>query len=161
MTVADRLKELGITLPPPATPGGNYTPANLVGHTLYVAGQLPTVDGELVATGKVGADVTIEQAAEAARICALNALSAAENVLDGGLDAVESLTRITVFVNAVPDFAQQSIVANGASDFLVEVLGEAGRHARNAIGVGSLPRNAPVEVETTFKVKSNDKRYSG
>ncbi len=153
MTVADRLSELGITLPAPATPGGNYTPANLVGHTLYIAGQLPTVDGELVATGKVGAEVTIEQAADAARICALNGLSAAENALEGGLDSVLSITRIQVFVNGVPDFAQQSVVANGASDFLVEVLGEAGRHARNAIGVGSLPRNAPVEVEITMKIR--------
>ena len=153
MTVADRLKELGITLPPPATPGGNYTPANLVGHTLYVAGQLPTQDGQLIAKGKVGAEVTVEQAADAARIATLNALSAADNALDGGLDAIEALTRITVFVNGVPDFDQQSIVANGASDLIVEVLGEAGRHARNAIGVGSLPRGSSVEVETTFKVR--------
>ncbi len=153
MTVADRLKELGITLPPPATPGGNYTPANLVGHTLYVAGQLPTQDGALISPGKVGRDVTVEEAAEAARIATLNALSAVENALDGGLDAVESVTRITVFVNAVPDFDQHSIVANGASDLLVAVLGDAGRHARNAIGMGSLPRGSCVEVETNFKIR--------
>ena len=153
MTVADRLKELGITLPPPATPGGNYTPANLVGHTLYVAGQLPTQDGVLVSAGKVGGGVTVEEAANAARIATLNALSAVDNALDGGLDAVESVTRITVFVNAVPDFDQHSIVANGASDLLVAVLGEAGRHARNAIGMGSLPRGSCVEVETNFKVR--------
>ena len=153
MTVADRLKELGITLPPPATPGGNYTPANLVGHTLYVAGQLPTQDGALISPGKVGGDVTVEEAAEAARIATLNALSAVENALEGGLDAVESVTRITVFVNAVPDFDQHSIVANGASDLLVAVLGDAGRHARNAIGMGSLPRGSCVEVETNFKIR--------
>ncbi|MCY4575883.1 MAG: RidA family protein [Chloroflexi bacterium] len=153
MTVADRLKELGITLPPPATPGGNYTPANLVGHTLYVAGQLPTQDGTLISPGKVGGDVTVEEAAEAARIATLNALSAVENALEGGLDAVESVTRITVFVNAVPDFDQHSIVANGASDLLVAVLGDAGRHARNAIGMGSLPRGSCVEVETNFKIR--------
>ncbi len=153
MTVADRLKELGITLPPPATPGGNYTPANRVHNTLYVAGQLPTQDGELISPGKVGAEVTVEEAANAARIATLNALSAVENALDGGLDAVESVTRITVFVNAVPDFDQHSVVANGASDLLVEVLGEAGRHARNAIGMGSLPRGSCVEVETNFKVR--------
>lgn len=153
MTVVDRLKELGITLPPPATPGGNYTPANLVGHTLYVAGQLPTQDGALISPGKVGGDVTVEEAAEAARIATLNALSAVENALEGGLDAVESVTRITVFVNAVPDFDQHSIVANGASDLLVAVLGDAGRHARNAIGMGSLPRGSCVEVETNFKIR--------
>ena len=153
MTVADRLKELGITLPPPATPGGNYTPANLVGHTLYVAGQLPTQDGTLISPGKVGGDVTVEEAVEAARIATLNALSAVENALEGGLDAVESVTRITVFVNAVPDFDQHSIVANGASDLLVAVLGDAGRHARNAIGMGSLPRGSCVEVETNFKIR--------
>ncbi len=153
MTVADRLKELGITLPPPATPGGNYTPANLVGHTLYVAGQLPTQDGALISPGKVGGDVTVEEAAEAARIATLNALSAVENALEGGLDAVESVTRITVFVNAVPDFDQHSIVANGASDLLVAVLGDAGQHARNAIGMGSLPRGSCVEVETNFKIR--------
>ncbi len=153
MTVADTLKELGITLPPPATPGGNYTPANLVGHTLYVAGQLPTQDGALISPGKVGGDVTVEEAAEAARIATLNALSAVENALEGGLDAVESVTRITVFVNAVPDFDQHSIVANGASDLLVAILGDAGRHARNAIGMGSLPRGSCVEVETNFKIR--------
>ena len=153
MTVADRLKELGITLPPPATPGGNYTPANLVGDMLYVAGQLPTQDGTLISPGKVGGDVTVEEAAEAARIATLNALSAVENALEGGLDAVESVTRITVFVNAVPDFDQHSIVANGASDLLVAVLGDAGRHARNAIGMGSLPRGSCVEVETNFKIR--------
>ena len=153
MTVADRLKELGITLPPPATPGGNYTPANQVGDMLYVAGQLPTQDGALISPGKVGADVTVEEAAEAARIATLNALSAVENALEGGLDAVESVTRITVFVNAVPDFDQHSIVANGASDLLVAVLGDAGRHARNAIGMGSLPRGSCVEVETNFKIR--------
>lgn len=153
MTIADRLRELGITLPAPATPGGNYTPANRVHNTLYVAGQLPTRDGELISPGKVGGDVTVEEAAEAARIATLNALSAVENALDGGLDAVESVTRITVFVNAVPDFDQHSIVANGASDLLVAVLGDAGRHARNAIGMGSLPRGSCVEVETNFKLR--------
>ncbi len=153
MTIAQRLNELGVTLPPAAAPGGNYTPANRVGDLLFLAGQLPTLEGTLVTVGKVGADVTIEQAQEAAGIAALNALAAAAAALDGGLDAIEKVARTTVYVNAVPDFDQQSLVANGASDLLVSILGDAGRHARSAIGVGSLPRNAPVEVELTLHVR--------
>ncbi len=153
MTIQQRLNDLGIILPPAATPGGNYTPANRSGDFLFLSGQLPTRDGELITTGKVGADVTIEQAQQAAGIAALNALAAAAAVLDGGLEGIERIARTIVYVNAVPDFAQQSIVANGASDLLVSILGEAGVHARSAIGVGSLPRNAPVEVEITLKVR--------
>ena len=153
MTIADRLAELGIELPPAATPGGNYTPANRAGDFLFLSGQLPTRDGELLATGKVGANISVEDATMLARQAALNALAAAAQALDGGLDDIEQVARTVVYVNGEPEFAQQSIVANGASDVLVEILGEAGKHARSAIGVGSLPRSSPVEVEITLKVR--------
>ena len=153
MTIADRLAELGIELPPAATPGGNYTPANRAGDLLFLSGQLPTRDGELLATGKVGGNISVEDATMLARQAALNALAAAAQALDGGLDDIEKVARTVVYVNGEPDFAQQSIVANGASDVLVEILGEAGKHARSAIGVGSLPRSSPVEVEITLKIR--------
>ncbi len=153
MTIADRLAELGIELPPAAAPGGNYTPANRAGDFIFLSGQLPTRDGELLATGKVGGSVSVEDAQMLARQAALNALAAAAQALDGGLDNIEKVARTVVYVNAEPNFDQQSIVANGASDVLVDILGEAGKHARSAIGVGSLPRNAPVEVEITLKVR--------
>ena len=153
MTIADRLAELGIELPPAATPGGNYTPANRAGDFLFLSGQLPTRDGELLASGKVGGNISVEDATMLARQAALNALAAAAQALDSGLDDIEKVARTVVYVNGEPDFAQQSIVANGASDVLVEILGEAGKHARSAIGVGSLPRSSPVEVEITLKIR--------
>ncbi len=153
MTIEERLSERGLTLPPAASPAGNYVPAVRAGDFLFLAGQVAVRDGALVAQGKVGAEVSIEEARSAAETATLNALAAAKEALDGDLGRIVRVARTVVYVNAVPDFTQQAQVANGASDLLVFLLGEEGRHARSAIGVGSLPRGSPVEVELTLQVR--------
>jgi enamine deaminase RidA (YjgF/YER057c/UK114 family) len=141
-----RLSELGITLPAVAKPVASYVPAMTTGNLLYTAGQLPFVDGQLVATGKVGSDVSATEASELARICTLNALAAAKGVL-GSLDRVTRVVKVNGFVASTPDFIAQPQVLNGASEFLGEVFGDIGAHARAAVGVAVLPLDAPVEVE--------------
>ncbi len=141
-----RLSELGITLPDVAKPVASYVPAMTTGNLLYTAGQLPFVDGQLVATGKVGSDVSATEAAELARICTLNALAAAKGLL-GSLDRVTRVVKVNGFVASTPDFIAQPQVLNGASEFLGEVFGDIGAHARAAVGVAVLPLDAPVEVE--------------
>lgn len=141
-----RLAELGISIPQLAKPVAAYVPAVVTGHLVHTAGQLPFVDGALPATGKVGAEVTAEAAAGYARTCALNALAAAQSVI-GSLDRVTRIVKVTGFVASAPDFAGQPTVLNGASDLLGEIFGEAGQHARSAVGVAVLPLDAPVEVE--------------
>jgi len=140
-----RLRELGITLPSVAAPAGSYVPARRTGSLVFTAGQIPFVDGVPAATGKVGADVTPEQAAGLARICALNGLAAVDALV--GLDAVAGVIKVVGFVASAPGFTGQPGVLNGASDLLAEVFGEAGRHARSAVGVAELPLGVPVEVE--------------
>ena len=152
MTAAERLAELGLTLPPVVTPAGAYVPAVRAGQFIYTAGQLPVVDGKLPATGKVGAEVSPSDAAGLARTCALNALAAAAAVA-GGLDAISRIVKVVGFVASAPGFNAQPQVINGASDLLVEVFGEDGRHARSAVGVAELPLNAPVEVELIAEVR--------
>lgn len=144
--VASRLAELGVTLPEVATPAGSYVPAVRSGRYVYTAGQVPFVDGTLPLTGKVGAEVTPEEAKALARTCALNALAAVNSVA-GGLDRVVRVVKVTGFVASAPDFTAQPAVLNGASELLGEVFGEAGVHARSAVGVAVLPMDAPVEVE--------------
>lgn len=146
-----RLAELGLTLPPPATPAGVYMPAVRSGNVVYVSGQVPVADGTLLATGLVGAEVTPERAKELATVCALNALAALEHAV--GLAAVVRILKVTGFVASAPGFTGQPGVLNGASELLVNVLGEAGRHARSAIGVAALPLGAPVEVELIAEVR--------
>jgi enamine deaminase RidA (YjgF/YER057c/UK114 family) len=141
-----RLAELGISIPQLAKPVAAYMPAVVTGHLVHTAGQLPFVDGALPATGKVGAEVTAEQAAGYARICVLNALAAAQSVI-GSLDRVTRIVKVTGFVASTPDFTGQPTVLNGASDVLGEIFGEIGKHARSAVGVAVLPLDAPVEVE--------------
>ena len=141
-----RLSELGITLPGVATPVAAYVPAMTSGNLLFTAGQLPFVDGALMATGKVGGEVSVTQAADMAKICALNALAAAKSVL-GSLDRVARVVKVNGFVASTPDFIAQPQVLNGASEFLGEVFGDIGAHARAAVGVAVLPLDAPVEVE--------------
>jgi enamine deaminase RidA (YjgF/YER057c/UK114 family) len=148
---SQRLAALGLTLPPVATPVAAYVPAVRTGSYVYVSGQLPLVDGKLQATGKVGAAVTAEEAAALARICALNGLAAAAGAA-GGLDAIARIVKVTCFVASDPSFTGQAQVANGASEFLIEVLGEAGRHARSAVGMAVLPLDTPVEVELIAEV---------
>jgi enamine deaminase RidA (YjgF/YER057c/UK114 family) len=145
-----RLAELGLTLPQPATPAGVYVPAVRSGNVVYVSGQIPVADGTLLATGLVGAEVAPERAKELATRCALNALAVLEHVV--GLAAVVRILKVTGFVASAPGFTGQPGVVNGASELLVNVLGEAGRHARSAIGVAALPLGAPVEVELIAEV---------
>ncbi|WP_435830401.1 RidA family protein [Nocardia salmonicida] len=146
----DALDRLGVTLPPVAAPVAAYIPAVRTGSLVYTSGQLPFVDGELSAVGKVGAEVDVEQAKEAARLCALNALAAVHDLV--GLDQVVRVVKVVGFVASAPGFGDQPIVINGASEFLGEVFGEAGVHARSAVGVSELPKNTPVEVELIVEV---------
>jgi enamine deaminase RidA (YjgF/YER057c/UK114 family) len=146
-----RLAALGLALPPVAAPLAAYVPAVRSGPYVYTAGQLPVVDGNLLRTGKVGAEVGVAEAAALARICALNALGAVASVA-GGLSAVTRIVKVTGFVASDPDFTDQAVVVNGASELLLEVFGEAGRHARSAVGTAVLPRDAPVEVELIAEV---------
>ena len=146
MSVADRLAELGLALPPVATPAGVYVPAMVSGNLVFTAGQIPMVGGVLPTVGKVGAEVSPEEAYELARICALNGLAAAESVI-GSLDRVTRVVKVVGFVASAPDFTGQPGVVNGASELLGEVFGEAGIHARSAVGAAALPLGAPVEVE--------------
>ena len=146
-----RLAELGLRLPAVAAPVAAYVPAVRSGDHVFTSGQLPMVDGALVATGKVGAEVSPEQAKELARTCALNALAAVKSQV-GDLSAVRRVVKVVGFVASAPDFTGQPGVINGASELLGEVFGEAGRHARSAVGVAVLPLDAPVEVEITVEV---------
>lgn len=144
-SVSARLAELGIELPPVAAPVASYVPAVASGGFVYTSGQLPFVRGELAATGKVGGEVSAEDAKMHARTCALNALAAVHALV--GIDAVADVVKVTGFVSSAPGFSGQAGVLNGASELLGEVFGEAGRHARSAVGVAQLPLDAPVEVE--------------
>jgi len=146
-----RLAALGLTLPTVVPPVAAYVPAVRTGNYVYTAGQLPVVDGELTVTGKVGAGVGVAEASALARTCALNALAAAASVA-GGLGAIRRIVKVTGFVASAPDFTQQAQVVNGASDLLIAVFGEAGRHARSAVGMAVLPLDAPVEVELIAEV---------
>jgi enamine deaminase RidA (YjgF/YER057c/UK114 family) len=150
MTASARLAELGLSLPSVVPPVAAYVPAVQTGGYVYTSGQLPMVDGELVAIGKVGGQVTAEQAKELARTCALNALAAIDALV--GIDTVVRVVKVVGFVASAPDFTGQPGVINGASELLGEVFGEAGRHARSAVGVAVLPLDAPVEVELIVEV---------
>jgi len=147
-----RLSELGISLPTPAAPVANYVPAVVSGNYLYISGQLPMKDGKPSLTGTLGNGPTVEEAADAARQCAINVLAQARAALDGDLDRIVQLVKVVGFVAATPSFGEHPKVVNGASDFFVEALGELGRHARSAVGVASLPFNASVEVEAVFEI---------
>ncbi|MEO5534078.1 MAG: RidA family protein [Pseudolysinimonas sp.] len=144
--IAARLAELGLELPAVVKALAAYVPAVVTGNLVFTAGQLPFVDGVLSATGKVGATVTVEDAAKLARQCALNALAAAAEAI-GSLDRVTRVVKAVVFVNSAPGFTEQAKVANGGSELLGEIFGEAGRHARSAVGVAELPLDSPVEIE--------------
>lgn len=141
-----RMTELGVELPAVAVPLAAYVPAVVSGNLVFTSGQLPTVNGELQGAGKVGAEVSLEQGAELARIAALNALAAVEAVI-GSLDRVTRVVKVVGFVASAPEFTAQPAVVNGASELLGEIFGEQGRHARSAVGVPVLPIDAPVEVE--------------
>ncbi len=144
--VEARLAELGFELPAVAAPVAAYVPAMVTGNLVYTSGQLPFINGELTATGKVGAEVSAETAAGQAQVCALNALAAIKAQI-GNLDRITRVVKVVGFVASDPSFTGQPVVINGASEFLGSVLGEKGVHARSAVGVAALPLNAPVEVE--------------
>ncbi|MCK6089889.1 RidA family protein [Micrococcus endophyticus] len=150
--VADRLAELGLERPAVAAPVGSYVPAIRDGDLVLTSGQLPFVAGSLPATGKVGAEVSAERARELARVCAVNAVAAVHELI-GDLDRVAQVVKVVGFVASDPSFTGQPGVLNGASDVLAEIFGEAGRHARSAVGVAVLPLDAPVEVEITVRVR--------
>ena len=144
--IEQKLAELGHTLPEVATPAGSYLPAMISGNLVFTAGQIPLIDGKLMATGKLGKEIETAHGAEIAERCALNALAAIKSVL-GDLDRVTQVVKVVGFVASVPEFTAQPTVINGASEFLQKVFGDAGKHARSAVGVPVLPLDAPVEVE--------------
>jgi len=153
VSVKEKLAALGLTLPTTAAPVAAYVPAVKTGNLVFTAGQLPVVDGKLVLTGKVGSDVTAEDAKKMAEICALNALAAISLVAD--IDQIEKIVRVGGFVNCAPGFVAIPAVINGASELLIKLFGEVnGKHARTAVGVAELPLNAPVEVEMVVQLKN-------
>lgn len=151
--IEQRLQEAGYTLPAVGKPLAAYVPTMRDGNSIYTSGQLPMVDGKPAGTGKVGQDVTVEDAATYARICVLNALAAIKAEV-GDLDKITQITKVVGFVSSASDFDQQHIVVNGASEFLAEIFQEKGQHARSAVGVAMLPMNVPVEVEMIVKVEA-------
>lgn len=154
MNTEKKIAELGIELPPSSSPGAMYIPVKQLGNALFVAGQVPFVNGELLYSGKVGDTVTIEQGEESARRCIINMLAALKHYL-GDLDKVRNITKIQVFVNSRTGFMQQHIVANAASQLLYDVFGEKGRHARTAVGTNQLPMDAPVEIEAIVEIEND------
>jgi|SRR5687767_10650393 enamine deaminase RidA (YjgF/YER057c/UK114 family) len=150
-TIEKRLADLGVALPAAAAPAANYVPFVRSGNLLFTAGQLPLKDGKLQASGLLGRDLDTAAGAEAAKFCAINILAQAKAAL-GDLEKIARVVKITVFVASTPDFTEQHLVANGASDFLAAALGERGKHARAAVGTASLPLNAAVEVEAIIEI---------
>ncbi|WP_428977731.1 RidA family protein [Rhodoligotrophos defluvii] len=147
-----KLQQLGITLPEPAAPVANYVGYVITGNLVFVSGQVPFKNGKLDYIGKVGRELTLEQGAEAARWCAINILAQVKAACGGNLDRVKRCVKLGGFVNAVPEFTDHPKVINGASDLMVEVLGDKGRHARFALGAGSLPANTAVEIDAVFEI---------
>jgi enamine deaminase RidA (YjgF/YER057c/UK114 family) len=153
MSLADKLKSLNITLPPVSGPFGAYVPARRVGNLIYIAGQLPMKDGKLMATGHVPSRCSIDDARAAARQCVINA-SAATQMLPGGIEQIAGVVRVGAFVNSDSMFTQQPHIADAASELLKEIFGDAGQHARAAVGVNTLPRDASVEIEVIFEARA-------
>ena len=150
--IDSRLKDLGIQLPTPPAPVASYVPFVTSGKLVFTSGQVTVAPDGLKYVGIVGKDLSLEDGKAAARLCAINIIAQLKAACGGDLDRVKRVVKLTVFVNAVPGFAQQPEVANGASDLLVEVFGEAGKHARSAVGAGSLPRNVATEVEAIVEI---------
>jgi enamine deaminase RidA (YjgF/YER057c/UK114 family) len=150
MTVIERLKELGITLPIPMPPVAAYLPLIISGNLVTVSGQLPAVDGKVAVTGKLGQNVSLEEGQHAARICLINVLAHLNTRLPGALASITQVIRLGGFIACTPDFTQHATVMNGASELAIATFGEPGKHARSTIGVSSLPFDAAVEVEGTF-----------
>ena len=147
-----RLDEMGIVLPEPATPAANYVPFVISGPLVFIAGQIPFWNGEILHIGKVGAEISVEEAKQAARVCGLNLIAQLKSACSGDLDRVIQCVKIGVFVNCVDGFKQQPEIANGVFDLMVELFGEAGRHARFAVGTNALPRNCATESDAVFEI---------
>ncbi len=150
--IDDRLKELGIELPQAAAPVANYLGYVQTGNLVFTAGQVPIKDGKFVCQGVVGKDVSVEEAADAARLCAINLIAQVKAACNGDLDRVVRCVKLVGFVNGAAEFESAPAVINGASDLMVEVFGDKGKHARSAVGAGSLPFNVAVEVEGIFEI---------
>ncbi|MCH7963114.1 MAG: RidA family protein [Bacteroidetes bacterium] len=150
--VEEKMKEFGFTLPETPKPLAAYIPAIRTGDYVYTSGQVPFADGELMYSGKIGFDLTIEEGQKAAELCALNGLSSIKSEI-GDLNKIEQIVKVTVFVNSADGFTDQPKVANGASEFLGKIFGESGKHVRSAVGVNELPADSAVEVEIIVKVK--------
>ncbi|MFT6556608.1 MULTISPECIES: RidA family protein [Sneathiella] len=148
-----QLEKLGLVIPEAAAPAANYIPYTVSGNLVFVSGQVPFVDGAITFQGKVGKEFTVEEGAECARVCALNILAQVKAACGGDLDRVTRCVKLGGFVNCVDGFAQQPTVINGASDLMVEVFGDAGRHARFAVGTNALPLNVAVEIDAVFEIK--------
>lgn len=152
--IESKLKELGLTLPAPSTPAAAYVPYVTAGNLVFISGQLPLEEGKLNITGRLGANVDVATAQKAAKLCALNILAHLKNACGGDLDKVERCVKLGVFVASTPEFFEQPAVGNGASELMQAVFGDAGKHARAAVGVAVLPRNAAVEVEGVFSIRN-------
>ncbi len=151
--IESRLAELGVVLPTPPVPVASYVPYAVSGNLVFISGQIPIAGGALKYIGKLGVDLPLESGQAAAQLCAINILAQLRAACDGDLDKVVRCLKLGVFVNAAPDYTQQPEVANGASDLIAAVFGEAGKHARAAVGVGSLPRGVAVEVDAIFEIQ--------
>jgi len=151
-SIENKLEQIGLKIPEIPKPVAAYIPAKKSGKLIFTAGQLPMVNGELISKGLLGQDVELEDANRAARICTLNALAAIKGVI-GDLDQIKQIVRVVGYVASVPTFTQQPAVVNGASELLLEIFGEAGKHARSAVGMAVLPLNASVEIELTVEVE--------
>ena len=151
-TILSRLARMGVAIPPAAAPAANYLPYMLHERVLYISGQLSVTGEGLACRGKLGEGVSVEQGREAARLCAINILAQAKAALDGDLERIRQVLRITGFVASAPSFIEQHLVVNGASDFLAQALGERGRHARAAVGTSALPLDAAVEIDAIIAV---------
>ena len=150
--ISARLADLGIELPAPSTPAANYVPYTIVGNTVYVAGQICVWNGDIVCTGRLGNDVSVEDGYAAARTCGLNLIAQVQEACGGDLDRVKRVAKLGGFVNCTAEFTDHPKVVNGASDLMVEVFGDAGKHARFAVGAPSLPLNVAVEVDGIFEI---------
>jgi enamine deaminase RidA (YjgF/YER057c/UK114 family) len=153
MTINQKLEKLGIILPKPITPIANYVPFVKTKNQVFISGQVPIENGEVKFIGKLGKNISIEDGQKAARICAINILSNLNTACDGDLDKVVRCVKLGIFVNAIPEFTDHPIVANGASDLMVEVFAEKGKHSRFAMGAGSLPRGVAVEIDAVFEIQ--------
>jgi enamine deaminase RidA (YjgF/YER057c/UK114 family) len=150
--IESRLAELGITLPAPPAPVASYVPFTISGNLVFVAGQIPILDGALKYVGKLGVDIALEAGQAAAQLCAINLIAQMKAACGGDLDRVVQCLKLNVFVNCTPEYTQHPLVANGASDLIAAVFGDAGKHARAAVGVNSLPRGVAVEVDAVFEI---------